>query len=102
MSSPDETFELKVNVRPSEAVTIKIPIDTLADLRAIAGKKDMSLEGLIKFYVGQGLRTDLTQLRADQTLNASQQVLSEHLKSGEAATRIVNEIRQRSISGTVE
>lgn len=42
----------------------------------------MSLEGLIKFYVGRGLRTDLTQLRADQTLNTAEQVLTEHLKSG--------------------
>ncbi|MBE9157744.1 hypothetical protein IQ265_13055 [Nodosilinea sp. LEGE 06152] len=104
MNSPDETlsetFQLKVNVRPSEAVTVTIPIDTLADLRAIADKKDVSLEGLIKFYIGQGLRADLTQLRADQTLNAAQQVLSEHLKSGEAAAKIVNEIRQRSITGT--
>jgi hypothetical protein len=100
MSSPDETLEFKVNVRSSEAVTITIPSDTLTDLRAIADKKDMSLEGLIKFYVGQGLRADLTQLRADQTLNAAQQVLSEHLKSGEAAAKIVNEIRQRSITST--
>ena len=104
MNSPDETldetFELKVDARASEAVMVKVPIDTLADLRAIAHKKDMSLEGLIKFYVGQGLRADLTQLRADQTLNAAQQVLSEHLKSGEAAAKIVNEIRQRSITST--
>ncbi len=81
MNSPDETldetFELKVNGRPSEVVTVTIPTDTLADLRAIAGKKDMSIEGLIKFYVGQGLRADLTQLRADQTLNTTQQVPSE-------------------------
>ena len=98
--TPDKTFELKVNARASEAVTVNIPIDTLADLRTIAGKKDMSLEGLIKFYVGQGLRVDFTQLRADQTLNAAQQVLAEHLKSGEAAAKIVHEIRQRSITGT--
>lgn len=104
MNSPDEmsdeTFELKVNSRPYEAIAVRIPSDTLADLRAIAGKKDMSIEGLIKFYVGQGLRADLTQLRADQTLNTAQQVLSEHLKSSEAAAKIVNEIRQRSIAGT--
>ncbi len=100
MNNPDAIFELKINSRASETVTVKIPTDTLADLRAIADKKDMSLEGLIKFYVGQGLRADLTQLRADQTLNAAQQVLAEHLKSSEAAARIVNEIRQRSIAGT--
>jgi hypothetical protein len=105
MNSPDETsnetVELKVNVRFSEAVTVKIPIDTLAALRAIASKKDMSLEGLIKFYVGQGLRADLTQLRADQTLNTAQQVLAEYLNSGEAAAKLVNEIRRRSITGAV-
>jgi len=40
MSSPEETLnetlELKVNARSSEAVTVKIPTDTLADLRAMA------------------------------------------------------------------
>lgn len=99
MNNPD-ALELKVNSRVSEAVTVKIPTDTLSDLRAIADKKDMSLEGLIKFYVGQGLRADLTQLRADQTLNAAQQVLAEYLNSSEAAARIVDEIRQRSIAST--
>ncbi|MBE9111560.1 hypothetical protein IQ273_19320 [Nodosilinea sp. LEGE 07298] len=100
MNSPNETFELEINVRPFEVVTVKILADTLVELRAIAAKKDMSLEGLIKFYVGQGLRADLTQMRADQTLNAAQQVLAEHLKSGEAAAKLVNEIRQRSITET--
>jgi uncharacterized protein YoaH (UPF0181 family) len=33
-------------------------------------------------------------------LNTAQQVLAEHLKSGEAAAKIVNEIRQRSITDT--
>lgn len=36
MDSSDETFESKVNVRVSEAVTVKIPADTLANLRAMA------------------------------------------------------------------
>lgn len=97
MNSPDEKFELKITPRPSEALTISVPVDTLDALGRVATQKDMSLEGLIKFYVGQGLRSDLSQLRADQTLETAQQVLTEYLDSDEAA-RIVDQIRQRSVT----
>jgi len=95
MNSPDSEFELKIKPRPSEALTISVPVDTLNALERVAAKKDLSLEGLIKFYVGQGLRSDLSQLRADQTLETAQQVLMEYLDSDEAA-KIVDQIRQRS------
>lgn len=67
MNSPDKPLELKLKPRPAEAVTVSIPIDTLKDLQQVAETRDMSIEGLIKFYLGQGLRADLTQLRSAQT-----------------------------------
>jgi hypothetical protein len=67
MNSPDEPLELKLKPRPAKAVTVSIPTDTLKDLQQVAETRDMSVEGLIKFYLGQGLRADLTQLRSAQT-----------------------------------
>ena len=96
MNSPKQEFEFKITPRPAEAVTLSVPVDTLEALKVIAAKQDMSLEGLIKFYVGQGLRSDLSQLHADRTLEMAQQVLTEYLDSKEAALKIVNQIRQRS------
>ncbi|MEM6839018.1 MAG: hypothetical protein AAF609_19465 [Cyanobacteria bacterium P01_C01_bin.120] len=97
MNSPGEEFELKITPRPSEAIAVSVPVETLDALSRIAAKKDMSLEGLIKLYVGQGLRSDLSQLRADQTLETAQQVLAEYLDADEVA-RIVDQIRQRSVA----
>lgn len=57
----------------------------------------MSLEGIIKFYIGSGLRAALFQIHVEQTLEAPQTVLTESLRSGEAAADIVDEIRQRSV-----
>ncbi|MDB9526699.1 hypothetical protein PN498_11915 [Oscillatoria sp. CS-180] len=96
MNSPDEEFELRITPRPAETMTVSVPIDTLDALQKVAANKDMSLEGLVKFYVGQGLRNDLSQLRANRTLEAAQQVLTEYFESDEAAANIVNQIRQRS------
>lgn len=59
MSEPE--FELKLRPRPSQTVSLNIPIDTLQDLENIASKRDMSVEALLKFYIGQGLRQDLAK-----------------------------------------
>jgi hypothetical protein len=96
MSSPEEALELTITPRPTEAIALSIPVDTLASLRVVAAQKQMSLEGLLKFYIGRCLRADLTQLRAGQTLEAAQQVLSEYLQSEAAAAALVATIRQRS------
>lgn len=44
----------------SGEVSIGIPSETLEVLEIVAKRKDLSVKGLLKFYVGQGLRQDLT------------------------------------------
>jgi hypothetical protein len=56
-----ENLTLKINPRPSEIVSISIPIDTLENLKKIAASKDMSVEGLIKLYIGKNLRQEISQ-----------------------------------------
>ncbi|MEC4814364.1 MAG: hypothetical protein SAK29_13970 [Scytonema sp. PMC 1069.18] len=55
----EEEFILKLHRRPQETVFVEIPKDTLESLKKIAENRDMSVEALLKFYVGQGLRQDL-------------------------------------------
>ncbi len=67
MNNLDESFELvedlalKVHPRESEIVLIPIPKDAVTSLRKIAAQRDMSLEALVKLYIGKGLRQDLSQ-----------------------------------------
>ncbi len=40
--------------------------DTLESLKRVAVSRDMSLQALLKFYIGQGLRQDVARLFGDQ------------------------------------
>jgi hypothetical protein len=88
--------EVRLRPRPAEAVSLNIPLDTLESLKAVAESRDMSLSGLLKFYIGQGLRQDLTQLFADRVLATTTAVLTRHLQSEEEVTAIVEEIRKEA------
>ncbi len=54
-------MQKKTSKNLSEEVSIGIPKDTLEALEKVAKKKDLPLKALLKFYVGQGLRIDLSQ-----------------------------------------
>ena len=54
MNKPNDAITLTIKPRPSEKVSLSIPKDTLQHLKAIAQNQDMSLEALLKFYIGQG------------------------------------------------
>lgn len=70
-----------------------IPTDTLAELKKVANSKDMSVEALLKFYIGQGLRQDLTNLFSHRVLEVTAQVLSQHIQSEAEISHILAEIR---------
>jgi hypothetical protein len=74
MNKDKEDFTIKIKPRPSEIVSIKIPLDTLENLKKIANNRNMSVESLIKFYVGKNLREDVTQLFATEMLNSTTKV----------------------------
>lgn len=62
MPVSEEGFPLKFKPRPSSSVSVSIPNDTLQSLEKVASHRDMSVEALIKFYVGQCLLQDLGSL----------------------------------------
>jgi hypothetical protein len=58
MSEAATPGELRLRPRPSETVTLSVPLDALEQIRERAAARDISLEALIKLYIGQGLRQD--------------------------------------------
>lgn len=94
----EEGFELKIRPRNSKPVTIHIPADTLTSLEKIAAGRDMSVEALLKLYIGQSMRQDVAKLSADRVLEKTEQVLTKHLKSQKEVSEILREIRVESIS----
>ena len=105
MKTPDEEapqaeegFALQFRPRTSTPVTLEMPVDTLASLEKVAASRDMSVEALIKLYVGQGLRQDLAKLFADRVLEKTAQVLTRHIQSEEEVSAILKEIRVETVA----
>ena len=96
MQNPDEEVTLRVRPRPTEPVSINIPVDTLDTLKRVAHNRDMSVEALLKLYVGQGLRQDAAQLYADRVLEMTAEVLARHLDSQEEVAAILREIQGKA------
>ena len=93
-----EGFLLQFQTRSSSDVTVRMPDDVLASLKKIATTHDMSIEALIKFYIGQGLRQDLAKNFADHVIDTTGQVLSRHLASEAEVSAILQEIRAEAIA----
>ncbi|HEX8904924.1 MAG TPA: hypothetical protein VF771_08805 [Longimicrobiaceae bacterium] len=53
----------------------------------------MSLEALIRFYVGHGLRQDLARLYSERLLDIAERVLARHISSEDERSAILREIR---------
>lgn len=69
MSIPGELPELRLRPRAAEEVTLSIPADTLAEIREVAASRDMTVDALLKLYIGMGLRENTSRLFARQTLD---------------------------------
>jgi len=90
----EEGFELRFRPRAVETVSIEIPKDALDSLKKVAAIRDMSYQALLKFYIGQGLRQDLSKQFADSVLDRAAEVLAKHIQSEEEVTAIIRELRE--------
>ena len=94
----EDEFELKFRPRETETLSIAIPTDTLVSLNKVAASRDMSVQALLKFYVGQGLRQDLARLFGDRVLETTEHVLTRYIQSEEEISSIIREIRSEASS----
>jgi hypothetical protein len=95
MNNPNEDFTLKIKPRSSEIVSIKIPLDTFENLEIIAQNRNMSVESLIKFYIGKNLREDISQEFSAKLFNSTLKVLSKYISSESQREKIMNEIKSQ-------
>lgn len=58
----------------------------------------MSVEALLKRYIGQSMRQDLTKLSMDRMLEKTEQILKQHIESEEEVSAILKEIRAEAVS----
>ena len=98
MKKPETEDTLHLRPRETESVLLAIPKDTLATLKKVATKRDMSYQALLKLYIGQGLRQDVAQCFGDQVLETTAHVLARHFQSEEEVASILREIREGAVS----
>ena len=96
MNNSEEEIKLQLRPRTAEIVSLNIPIDTLASIEKIAANRDMSVQALLKFYIGQGLREDLAKVFSERLLEKTAQVLARHLESAEEISTILREIQSET------
>jgi hypothetical protein len=96
MKNHEEETQLRIRPRPAETVPIQIPKDTLASLKKVAERRDMSYQALLKFYIGLGLRQDLAKLFSDHVLETTAEVLARHIPSEAEVSAILAEIRDEA------
>ncbi len=98
MTKPnDDQPHLTIRPRSKEAIALDVPSDTLAALQHVAAGRDMSVEALMKLYIGQGLRQDLAKQFGDRVLETTASVLARHIESEEEVSSIMREIRVETI-----
>ena len=97
MNQPEEEITLQINPRVTGSVLLQIPVDALRSLEQVATSRDMSVEALLKFYIGQGLRQDVAKLFSDRLIETTSLVLARHIASKEEITSILQEIQSEAI-----
>ena len=93
----DDTYfdDIEQHIKPrlQEEIVLSIPTDVHKSLQTIAEKQNMSEQALLRFYIGQGLRQDISQHFANNVLERTAQVLSKHFTSVEDVEAVIQEIR---------
>jgi hypothetical protein len=62
-----EQVQIHWRPRETDTVTLKLPKSAIASLQQVAETKEMSVDALLKLYISQALRRDLSDLSANQT-----------------------------------
>lgn len=86
--------KLEIKERPSKMVSIRIPLDTLKDLKRVASARDLGYQSLLKLYIGGGLRNDLESLKKDALLCQTENVLRKHLNDDRKLNSILRNLKK--------
>lgn len=84
---------LQLRPRATTAVQLSVPTDAFTELEHVAHYRDMSVDALLKLYIGQGLRQDTAKLFSERVLDLIAEVLTRHGQSEEQVAAILHELR---------
>lgn len=87
------TAPLTFHPRATTSVQLSVPTDALAELEQVAHYRDMSVDALLKLYIGQGLRQDIAKVFSERVLDLAAEVLTRHGQSQEQVEAILRELR---------
>lgn len=93
----EDGFDVRLTPRPSETVRLQVPSETLVSLEKVAAGRDMSLQALLRLYVGQGLQHDLARLYSDRFVETTAHVLARHFPSEDEVAAILREIQLEAV-----
>jgi predicted DNA binding CopG/RHH family protein len=85
--------KLKIKERPSKMVSIRIPVDTLEQLREVATSRELGYQSLLKLYIGEGLRKDVAEIEKHTLLDETESLLRKHLDEVKVKT-ILEKLKQ--------
>lgn len=86
--------KLEIKERPSKMVSLRIPLDTLEQLKEVAAAKDFGYQSLLKLYIGEGLRKDLTATKTQAFINKTENLLRKHLDDDRKLQTILRKLRE--------
>lgn len=93
MNQSDENLILTFRPRAKTELMIEIPSDVYLSLRQVAEERSMSVDALLKLYIGQNLRQDLAKVFAERVLARTANMLAKHIASEEERAQMLQEIR---------
>jgi predicted DNA binding CopG/RHH family protein len=85
---------LEIKQRPSKMVSLRIPLDTLEQLKKVAATKELGYQSLLKLYIGEGLRKDLAEMGKQSLLSETENLLRKHLDDDKQVKTILRKLRQ--------
>ena len=75
-------------------VSLRIPLDTLQQLKEVAAAKDFGYQSLLKLYIGEGLRKDLAVTKTQALINKTEHLLRKHLGDDRKLQTILRKLRE--------
>ncbi len=88
-----EGYTLRYREQETVELKLEIPVKAMKSLERVAEKRNLPLEAVIKFYIGQGLRLDVANYFSGDVLERTEEVLSRHLQSKDEVSEILREIK---------
>jgi len=86
--------KLEIKKRPSQMVSIRIPVDTLEQLKQLAEARNLGYQSLLKLYIGEGIRRDVPSLNKRTLLNETEDYLRKHLGDDKEIRTILGKIKK--------